>query len=132
MVPGVKRSTASVAALAAIFGVAGVTHLLKPGPYVRIVPGWVPAADALVFWSGIAELALAGGLAHPRTRRATALSAIVFLLAVFPANIKHAFDAPSGTTEWWLTRVRLPIQPLLIWWAARIAAAPEREASPPA
>jgi len=74
-----------------------------------------------VFWSGVAEMMLATALAVPRTRRAAALASMAFFLIVYPANIQHAIDARAGTTEWWATRARLPIQPLLIWWAYAVA-----------
>ena len=94
-------------------------HLIKPDPYIRIVPRVLPAPDALVFWSGIAEIAIAGALLHPRTRRLAAWSAIGLFIAVFPANVTMALDARGGTLGWWLTRARLPLQPVLIWWAFR-------------
>ncbi len=110
----------SIAGLVALLATAGVTHFLRPDLYLKIVPRWVPAPEAVVFWSGVMELGLAAGLAHPRTRRASAWATIVFLAAVYPANVQHALDAREGTTEYWATRARLPIQPVLMWWAYRI------------
>jgi len=107
----------SLAALIALMGGSGIAHLIVPEPYLKIVPRWVPSASAAVFWSGIAELAVAAALAHPRTRRVGAWATAVLLIAVFPANIQHALDARPGTGEWWATRARLPLQPVLIWWA---------------
>ncbi len=117
IVSRMTRRTLSLAGLVALLGASGITHLVKPEPYVRIVPRWVPGAEAAVFWSGIAEIALAAALAHPRTRRAGGWGAVALFVAVFPANVQHAVDAEYGTTEWWLTQARLPFQPLLIWWA---------------
>jgi len=107
----------SLAALIALMGGSGIAHLILPEPYLKIVPRWVPSASAAVFWSGIAELAVAAALAHPRTRRVGAWATAALLVAVFPANIQHALDAQPGTGEWWATRARLPLQPVLIWWA---------------
>ena len=116
-----KTRRASLAGLVALLLAAGVTHFVKPDPYVKIVPRFIDDPDAAVFWSGVAEVLLAAGLVHPRTRRSAAWAAMAFLVGVFPANVQHALDARSGTTEWWLTRARLPIQPLLIWWAYSFA-----------
>jgi uncharacterized membrane protein len=107
----------SLAGLIALMGGSGVAHLIVPEPYLAIVPRWVPSASAAVFWSGIAELAVAAALAHPRTRRVGAWATAALLVAVFPANIQHALDAQPGTGEWWATCARLPLQPVLIWWA---------------
>jgi len=120
-----RRRTASLVGLAALLAASGVAHFVVPKPYARIVPSWVPDADAAVFWSGVAEVALAAGLLHPRTRRASAWSAIALFVAVYPANIKHALDAETGTAEWWLTRARLPLQAVLIWWAYTFARRPK-------
>lgn len=109
----------SLGGLVALMATSGVLHLVKPAPYVRIVPGWVPAPEAMVFWSGIAEIALAAMLVDRRTRRLGAWGIIALLVAVYPANIQHALDARSGTATWWLTRARLPLQPVMVWWAWR-------------
>jgi len=107
----------SLAGLIALMGGSGIAHLIVPEPYLKIVPRWVPSASAAVFWSGIAELAVAAALAHPRTRRVGAWATVALLVAVYPANIQHALDAQPGTGEWWATRARLPLQPVMMWWA---------------
>jgi uncharacterized membrane protein len=113
----------SLAGLVALMAGSGVAHLIVPEPYIEIVPRWVPSAEAAVFWSGIAEMAVAAAMAHPRTRRAGAWATIALLVAVFPANVQHMMGAEAGTAEWWATRARLPVQPLLIWWASSFARA---------
>jgi len=107
----------SLTGLIALMGGSGIAHLIVPEPYLKIVPRWVSSASAAVFWSGIAELAVAAALVHPRMRRAGAWATIALLVAVFPANIQHALQVEPGTGEWWATRARLPLQPVLIWWA---------------
>ncbi|MYS73323.1 hypothetical protein GTY88_23325, partial [Streptomyces sp. SID5926] len=72
--------------------------------------------------SGVAELALAAGLAVPRTRRAAALSAAAFFVGVFPANVKMAWDwrhrpAPQQAAA----LGRLPVQVPLVLWARAVA-----------
>ncbi len=59
--------------LAAFYALAGVIHLVRPAPFLTIMPGWVPAPEAVVLWTGVAEIAGAVGLVQPfspRLRRA--------------------------------------------------------------
>ena len=109
-------------ALAAVFAVAGVLHLVRPAGFVRIVPHWLPAPRLLVFASGgVALLGAAGVLAH-RTRRAAGWGLLGFLVAVFPANLQMLHDAqaaPAPTAAQVLLWLRLPLQLLLLLWVWR-------------
>jgi uncharacterized membrane protein len=88
---------------------------------IRMTPQWVPRPRAMVFFTGLCELAGAIGLAIPATRRAAGIALILFFIAVLPANI-HA--ARAGITlrgrppaPLWL---RVPMQALFIflaWWS---------------
>jgi uncharacterized membrane protein len=82
---------------------------------------FLPAPLALVYISGIAELAGGIGVLIPKTRRLAAWGLIALLVAVFPANIYVAvenvplFGAAEGPGIWgW---IRLPFQALAISWA---------------
>src|SRR5688572_29989907 len=88
--PGVPKD---VALLAGIFTVSGVTHLVKPQVFEPLMPSWVPRHHDVILWSGVAELACAGGLVHPATRRPAGLVSAAVLLAVYPGNLKMAVDA---------------------------------------
>jgi len=85
------------------------------------VPPRLQADAALVVRvSGVAELV--GGLAvlSERTRRPAGLWLIGLLAAVFPANV-YMVQAPErfrGIPRWALYG-RLPLQPLMMWWAWR-------------
>lgn len=107
-------------ALAGLFTASGLIHLVRPQFFESIMPRSIPARHhrALVYLSGIAELACATGLAR-RTRWASAASTAV-LVAVFPANVQMALDAGSGrhpgamdspAVAWG----RLPLQLPMIW-----------------
>lgn len=107
----------------ALFGTAGVFHLLTPGRLVGILPPWVPWPEAMVAISGVAELAGAIGLASPRTRAAASRGFIALLVAVFPANVQMLINAHHAhASSWWLIAlwIRLPLQPLLIWLIWRV------------
>lgn len=112
-------------AMSAVYVVAGVLHLVKPGPFEQIVPEELPAPRALVYLSGLAEVALGVGVLVPRTRRRSAKGLILLLIAVFPANVNMAARGvgleavparlrPAATAAAW---VRLPLQAVLIAWA---------------
>jgi uncharacterized membrane protein len=75
-----------------LFTVLGVLHFVRPRPFERIVPKPLPRKRELVYASGVAELACAAGLLHPRTRRPAGLASAVLLAALFPANVQMALD----------------------------------------
>jgi uncharacterized membrane protein len=87
-----SRRSKSTTGLAVMFGVMGVLHFVRPEPFERIVPRQLPRKKELVYASGVAELACAAGLLHPRTRRTAGLLSAGLLAAVFPANVQMALD----------------------------------------
>jgi len=100
---------------------AGVNHFRSPEPYVGMMPAVLPAPLALVYLSGVAEILGGLGLILPATRRLAAWGLIALFIAVFPANLNMALNhLPLGTVELpsWALWARLPLQLLLIWWAA--------------
>ena len=99
---------------------AGVNHFVSPEAYLAMMPDVLPAKLALVYVSGVAEIAGGLGLIHPKTRRWAAWGLIALLVAVFPANVNMAVnELPLGTTEvpTWALWARLPLQLVLIAWA---------------
>ena len=99
---------------------AGTLHFVIPRQYEAIVPDYLPAKRALVYASGIAEIAGGVGVMHPRTRRGASRWCIATLAAVFPANLHMAlhpdrYEVPGGRAALYL---RLPVQLLFIAWAA--------------
>ncbi len=99
----------------------GALHFAAPGPFVRIMPAWLPAHLALVYVSGAAEVAGGAGLFVKRWRRAAGLGLVALYLAVFPANINmamHRLSLNEGPPPPdWALWARLPLQALLIAWA---------------
>jgi uncharacterized membrane protein len=117
-----RRSRSSPWLLAGLLAAAGVTHLVAPERYVRIVPPALPAPGALVALSGVAELACAVLVAMPRTRRIGGWATVALLVAVFPANVQMALDSGGGA-GWYRTVawLRVPLQVPLVLWAATVA-----------
>jgi uncharacterized membrane protein len=99
---------------------AGVMHFLIPRTYEAIVPDALPAKRALVYVSGVAEIAGGAGVMSARTRRAASLWSVATLVAVFPANVHMALhperyrSIPGGRAA---LLARLPLQALAIAWA---------------
>jgi len=116
----VSRFSWSLYLVAALFLGAGLLHFLHPAPYLRIMPPALPAPRLLVLLSGVAEVAGGLGLLLPATRRAAAWGLLALLLAVFPANIYMLQIHEQLHLSAWMAWVRLPLQPLLMWWVWRV------------
>ena len=107
--------------LAVFFIGSGVNHFAMPRGYERIVPPRLQReAKRVVEVSGAAEIL--GGLAVlvPRTRRLAGVGLIALLAAVFPANL-HMARSPERFRKVprWALYARLPLQPMMMWWAWR-------------
>ncbi|MGC4936949.1 DoxX family protein [Kribbella sp. DT2] len=114
---------------------AGVTVMPNHADMVRIVPPFVPYADAMVYLTGVLELLGALGLVLTATRWAAGWSLAALFVTLLPANIYEAVEqisfANGEATPLWQ---RIPEQVVYIAvavWAARSArtpsAAPQRE-----
>lgn len=109
--------------LAAIYLVAGYFHLVAPAQFLSITPVWVNWPEAVVFWTGIAEIAGALALLQPwcpGLRRAGGAGLALYALCVWPANINHfAMDMARDNGGLGLAYhvPRMFAQPLVIWLA---------------
>ncbi len=106
--------------LAGVMVFAGVSHFTNFEFFVAIVPPYLPWHAALVYISGVAEIAGGVGLLVPRTRRAAAWGLIALYVAVFPANIHMAVNnvQPGDTAiDPMMLWLRLPLQAIPIAWA---------------
>ena len=109
--------------LALFYAVAGYFHLANPAPFLTIMPGAVPYPEAIVYWTGIAELAGAVALVQPWStgpRRAGGMGLALYALCVWPANINHfAMDMAREDGGLGLAYhvPRMIAQPLIIWLA---------------
>ncbi len=112
--------------LALVYFAAGILHVLFPAPFLGIMPGAVPFPEAAVFWTGVAEILGAVGLAQGRSarlRHAAGFGLALYALCVWPANMQHMFDDLSGDGGLGLAyhAPRMMAQPVIIWaaiWAA--------------
>jgi len=107
--------------LAAFFIGAGINHFVMPRAYEAIVPPRLAGRKReIVQVSGVAEALGGVGVLLPRTRRPAGLALIALLAAVFPANLYMA-RTPERFRRIppWALYARLPLQPLMMWWAWR-------------
>ncbi len=109
--------------LAAFYGIAGVIHLVRPAPFLTIMPAFVPGPEAVVLWTGVAEIFGAIGLVQPVSkplRRAAGWGLALYALCVWPANINH-FIIDMARADGGLGLAyhvpRMIAQPVIIWLA---------------
>lgn len=115
--------------IALFFIAAGANHFLHPQPYLAMMPGYLPEPEALVGISGVAEILGGFGLIVPSARRFSAWGLIVLLVVIFPANIHIALHGwPGVDLPRWVLWLRLPLQPLMIWWIYRVCLAKPKTA----
>lgn len=102
--------------IAALLITSGTVHVAAPETFYAQVPDFLPFPLAIVYLSGVIELALAVGLLWPRFKRRAAIAAAAFFVIIFPGNIWQAVAQVDGfglDTD--LYRIlRLAFQPVLI------------------
>jgi uncharacterized membrane protein len=98
---------------------AGINHFWNPDFYRKIMPPWLGWHHELILLSGFFEVFLALLLIPQKTRHFAVVGIILMLIAIFPANIQMAINFyQQDHPQLWIALMRLPIQFLLIWWAA--------------
>jgi uncharacterized membrane protein len=107
--------------LVGVFAVSGVLHLVRPRPFVAIMPRVLGHKRDLVYATGVLELTCAAGMAAPATRRLAGLVSAGLLVAIFPANLQMAVGILGGQSRVakGLAVLRLPMQLPLIRTAFR-------------
>ncbi|MET9323403.1 MauE/DoxX family redox-associated membrane protein [Streptomyces sp. NPDC003038] len=115
-------STRSARLLGGLLISAGLAHFATPRTFDAIVPRTLPGTPRTwTYVSGMAELAIGAAIIAPRTRRTGALAAAGLFTAVFPANVKMAYDWRNRPAPWGaLAAARLPLQVPLVLWALRV------------
>ncbi|MGW7318395.1 DoxX family protein [Streptomyces sp. NPDC054865] len=109
--------------LAGLLAGAAVAHAAVPKPFDAMVPASLPGTPrGWTYASGAAELVLAAGVAHPRSRRVAALATAAFFVGVLPAHVKMIVDARHGSPVHLAAAVgRLPLQIPLVLWARKVS-----------
>ncbi|MFE0131024.1 DoxX family protein [Streptomyces sp. NPDC059037] len=115
--------------LAGLLAGSGVAHFAAPKPFDATIPRALPGSPRTwTYASGAVELALAAGVALPRTRRTAALATAAFFVGVFPANVQMAADWRHRPAPLRAAALgRLPLQVPLVLWARNVAGAARGE-----
>jgi len=109
--------------LAIFYAFAGYLHLVRPEPFLSIMPASLPFPEQIVLWTGVAEILGAFALIQPfnlRLRRVGGIGLALYALCVWPANINH-FILDMARDDGGLGLVyhvpRMIAQPIIIWLA---------------
>ena len=125
-------------ALAIFYAAAGYAHIANPEPFLSIMPGAIPAAEAIVFLTGVAEILGAIALVQPwsdNMRKAGGIGLALYAVCVFPANINHfAMDMAREDAGLGLSYhlPRMVAQPIIVWlalWVGGVTDWPRRRRS---
>lgn len=101
-----------------LYLMAGVNHFWHSHFYIKMMAGF-PDPEILNALSGLAEIFLGIAVCIKRVRSVAAWGIILLLIAVFPANINMAIHWREWGHSIMPFLLRLPLQVLLIWWAAQ-------------
>lgn len=105
-------------ALSLFFVGAGGLHFRATDAFAAIVPDWTPYPREIVIATGALEVIAGLALLVPKLRWWAGIVLATYAVAVFPANIKHAFDPvvlPPLPDSWWYHAPRLALQPVIVW-----------------
>lgn len=107
--------------LGSFFGFAGLGHFFARDAFTAQVPTWMPFTDAVIYVSGVIEIAFAFALyfAPARWRPRVGWLLAAFLVVIFPGNITQYLEQRDqfGMTSDGSRLIRLFIQPVLVAWA---------------
>lgn len=119
-VAGLKRAVHLFLALFFLF--AGVAHFRHDTIFAQIVPPFLPFPVAIVWVTGMMELAFAAALLTRFRLPLTGVLLSAYLLAVLPANIYMAWaNIPFGEglggplILWGRVALQFPLIALVIW-----------------
>jgi uncharacterized membrane protein len=104
--------------MAAFYVFSGINHFRSPEFYLNLMPAYLPAHEAAVIWSGVAEIALGLLLLWPRRQWLAAWGIIAMLIAFLPVHVhmlvnSHLYPETPVMLLW----LRFPMQALLVAWA---------------
>ncbi|MEC4005291.1 DoxX family protein [Flavobacterium sp. SUN052] len=108
--------------MALFYVIAGLNHFIKNEIYCKIIPSFIKDKVVVNELVGFIEILLGIFLLIPIFSSLAAISIMILLVCIFPANIYMLTNekAHLGLPKWVLI-LRLPIQFLLIFWAYQYA-----------
>ena len=110
-------------ALATMLVFTASAHFTKmKGDLLRMMPDWIPQPMAVIYFTGVCEVAGAIGLLVPIVRQAAGIALILFFILIFPANVKAARSGVGiggkRATPLWLRALMQVLFITLTWWSA--------------
>lgn len=107
----------SLAVMGVFYIAAGLNHLVTPQFYLAVMPPYIPWPDAVILWSGIAELLGGIGVLVPLTRPMAAWGIVLMLACFLPVHVNMCLHPEAfAHIPLWAIWVRLPLQiPLMLW-----------------
>lgn len=108
--------------MAVFYILAGINHFRKPDVYYRIIPPILKNKKLINELSGLLEIMFGVYLFIPVFSNLAAISIIILLILIFPANVYMLFNKKAGLGfPKWVLLLRLPLQLVLIYWAYQYA-----------
>lgn len=102
-----------ILALFMIYG--GVQHFIKPDFYIQFVPSFLPYPMAIIYISGIIEIALGSAmLLNKKYAKFGALGVLVLMILFLPIHIWDVFSETPAIGSHKAALIRLPVQFVLI------------------
>ena len=99
-----------------------IGHFMFTKGMVMMMPEFVPLKKELVYFTGIAEIALGVGLLFPQFRHITGIILVALFVLMIPANINAAIKRVNYETAAYdgkdisYLRLRIPMQVFFIIW----------------
>ena len=95
---------------------AGIMHFLKPTPYLKFIPNFLPEPLLIVYASGLVEILLGLGLLFKKSIAVKAALGIFILMLIFlPLHTYDVFRSDPAIGSHTLAYIRFPIQLVLIY-----------------
>ena len=101
---------------------AGINHFIQPLFYIKIMPGYFPIPLALIYISGVCEIAFGILVFFKKYRKTACWLIIAMLIAFLPIHIQMLIDNYSKNgLLFWISVIRIPLQFVLILWAFKVS-----------
>ena len=100
---------------------AGIMHFIKPTPYLKFIPDFLPEPLLLVYLSGVVEILLGLGLLLNKSIAIKAALGIFILMLIFlPLHTYDVFRSDPAIGSHTLAYIRFPIQLILIYFSYKL------------
>ncbi len=110
-----------------VFLFAGMGHVLQTEAMSRMLPPWVPGRVAIIYATGVLEIAAACAILVPRMRRLVGWCLLLMLIGMLPSNVYAAINRVEMGGHAWgpvYLLIRVPLQLVIMAWVWWFAARP--------